>query len=77
MSHKITVLQQFSPQKSKAVISQLRSSPELLEFLLWYNSRVIENNTFIDEWTIEKRALADGRAKAAKDLNDLLKGIAE
>jgi hypothetical protein len=56
------------------VVSQLRGSPALLDFLLEYLEQEIMDNTFSNGYDND-RAFKDGQAKEAYKILELLKGL--
>lgn len=58
----------------RRVCDQFRGSPDFEEFLLWYLTICFQENVFSEGYG-ESRAFADGKAKMAEELYEILTGI--
>ena len=55
-------------------LSQLKGSPEVVKFLLWWADKQWRDNIFTANYGAD-RALKDGRAKLAEEFYDLIEGL--
>jgi hypothetical protein len=58
---------------TKAIQSQAKGSPQLMDFLLWYSQEQFNKNIFVEDYS--KRQLADGKAIMAEQMFNLFEEL--